>query len=382
MNLGQTLPVEERSHTWSRWRGRLGIFSDDFYPSIGGMGRYVYDLTLRLPQDRTWVFSSTEAPTENYSRICPPLHRWLRNISFSFWLHRNLTACIEKHKLAAINIQCGPGGLFLLKNPRVPVIATCHHTWWQQSSYVPGQRWKKLFIPFEKRTYELANKIICDAVDIKEVLINHYDIRPEKITVIPIGIDSKSFYPNPEIETIPKSVLFIGRLDKRKGLHFLIGAMPRLVQKVPGVKLYIGGRGRLEAELRRYVDEHSLSENVEFLGFVPDEQLNDWYNRVSCVVVPSMFEGFGLTVVEAMAAGTPVVATNVDAVRNLVDHGVDGFLVNYNDVESLCDRLGDVLLDDELRKMLGSRGLEKIKAFYTWESYMASFEQELRQLDV
>ncbi len=344
------------------------------------MGRYVYDLASQLPRDRTWVFSSSDASIKNHSRVRPVLHRWLRNISFSVWLHQNLDATIEKYNLDCINVQCGPGGLFLLKKQNIPVIATCHHTWWQQSRYVPGQSWKKVFIPFERHTYKIADKIVCDSADIKDVLITKYSLSPEKIAVVPIGVDLNRFYPDKKIETIPNSALFIGRLDKRKGVDFLLQAMPLLVQKVPDMKLFIGGTGRLGSDLRRYVEKWKLGEHVEFLGFIPDDQLNGWYNRVSCVVVPSIFEGFGLTVIEAMAAGTTVIATNVDSVKNLVEHGVDGLLVEYGDVDSLCRRLVEVVTDEALRMEYENRALDKIKSSYTWECSLRLFEQELQNV--
>jgi glycosyltransferase involved in cell wall biosynthesis len=355
----------------------LGIFTDDFYPFVGGMGRYVHELTQRLPQRQILIFSPSGIEAPNHVRVRPLFHQKLRNLSFSVWLYQNIDWCIKEYDLSKINIQCGPGGLFLLQSVGVPVIATCHHTWWQQSRYIRKQFWKRLFTPFEKRTYTLANKIICDAEDSKSVLINKYGIRSKKIVVIPIGVDQKQFFPLNEVKSIPNSLLFIGRLDKRKGIDFLIQAMPYVVRENPGAKLYIGGTGKRQNRLQRYVTARNLDKNVEFLGFIPEERLNHWYNQVQCVVVPSVFEGFGLTVIEAMAAGTPVVATNVDALKDLIEDGVDGCLVEYGDIESLADRIVALLLDEDKRRLLAQKGREKVQSIYNWDRIIKVFIDEI-----
>lgn len=355
----------------------LGILTDDFYPFIGGMGRYVHELSRQLPREQIIIFSPSENEIPNHVRVTPALHRKLRNLSYSFWLHRNVNRVISDHNLSRINIQCGPGGLFLLRSLDIPVIATCHHTWWQQSHYIPSQFWKRLFVPFERRTYQRADRIICDAADSRDILIEKYDMPPEKIVVIPIGVDPQQFHPIESEGKIPHSLLFIGRPDKRKGIDFLLQAMRRVVERIPDSKLFVGGTGRGQARLRRVVKDLHIERNMEFLGFIPEEELNRWYNRVQCVIVPSVFEGFGLTVVEAMAAGTAVIATNVDSLRDLVEHDVDGYLVDYGDSIALGDAIVSLLGDEDKRVSFVEKGIEKVERRYRWDSILEAFMKEV-----
>jgi len=356
----------------------LGIFTDDFYPFIGGMGRYVHELTRRLPRGRVRIFSPCRNHIPNHVRVEPALHRRLQNLSYSFWLHRHIERIIDAYRLTRINIHCGPGGLFLLRSLHVPVIATCHHTYWQQSHRIPSQFWKRVFIPFEKQTYRNAGRVLCQSPDTEDVLSKRYGIDPADIAVNPIGIDPGQFHPIEGSTKIPESLLFVGRLGKRKGVDFLLRSMHGVVEKMPGVMLYIGGSGKGQRRLQKYVHKHHLSENVTFLGHIPGNRMNEWYNRVNCVVVPSMFEGFGLTVTEAMAAGTPVIATQVDSLRNLIADGVDGSLVPYGNVRMLGQRICSLLSDPEKQAAFSSKGIEKAKRRYAWDGIISVFMRDAK----
>jgi glycosyltransferase involved in cell wall biosynthesis len=358
----------------------LGLFTDDFYPHIGGMGRYVCEMTSRLPTEDLLIFSPCENDIPNHIQIKPKLHEKFKNLSMSYWLHNNINDLIDNFNLSRINIQCGPGGIFLLKKPGRPVIATCHHTWWQQSRYIKSQFWKAAFIPFEKRTYQQADRIICDAEDSQNILHARYGISLDKMAVIPIGVDAEKFYPIRNIEKIPYSLFYIGRIDKRKGVDFLIKAMPRVAKEIPEARLFVGGTGKDLVKLKKYVTQFNLNQNVKFLGFVSEDKLNEWYNKVNCVVVPSVFEGFGLTAVEAMAAGTSVIATNVDSLRIIVEDNINGLLVEYNDTVSLSEKIIFLLRHQAKQKEFIAKGLQKVATVFNWDYIMKRNLQELFDL--
>jgi len=355
----------------------LGLFTDDFYPHIGGIGRYVYEVTQRLPEAELLIFSPCANEVPNHIQVNPPLHRRFRNLSFSFWLHRNLKGIVKKYRLSRINIQCGPGGLFLLRKAGVPVIATCYHTWWQQAHHIRSQFWKKIFLPFERQTYGLADKIICISKDSRNMLVEKYGIQPDKMTVVHPGVDIQRFFPVGGTEKIPNSVLFIGRVDKRKGVDFLIRSLPHVVERIPEVKLYIGGRGKDLSKLKKFVHTHHLAKNVRFLGFIPDDALNMWYNKVQCVVVPSVFEGFGLTAVESMAAGTSVICTRVDSLQHIVENGVCGYHVDYNDTTALGEKIVSVLKDKKVQDKFSKKGRETVELHYNWDTLIEKLSKEL-----
>jgi glycosyltransferase involved in cell wall biosynthesis len=355
----------------------LGIFSDDFLPFFGGMGRYLADVSRRLPEDSHVVFSPCDNSLPNHIRVTPAFREAFHNLSFSFWLHRSIDRLIDRHALSRINIQCGPGGLFLLKKVRVPVVATCYHTWWQQAQYLRAQFWKRLFIPFERLTYRRAGRIVCISEDSQAILAGPYRIPGEKLTVIPPGVDTRRFFPLPGIRKLPNSLLYVGRIDRRKGVDFLMRAMPEVVRQIPDCVLYVGGIGKDLPFLKGYVRANGLERNVQFLEFIAEELLNSWYNKVQCAVVPSVFEGFGLTVVEAMAAGTSVVSTRVDSIRRIVQDGVCGFLVDYGDTASLAYRILQLLRDEARRARFAEEGLKRVRSLFSWEKVMEKLAPEL-----
>lgn len=355
----------------------LGMFTDDFYPHIGGIGRYVYEVTQRLPEAELLIFSPCVNEVPNHIQVNPPLHRRFRNLSFSFWLHRNVKGIVKKYRLSRINIQCGPGGLFLLRKTGVPVIATCYHTWWQQAHHIRSQFWKKIFLPFERHTYRLADRIVCISKDSRNMLVEKYGIQPDKLAVVHPGVDIHRFFPIAEPQKIPNSVLFIGRVDKRKGADFLIRSLPHVVQRIPEVKLYVGGRGKDLSKLKQFVHTHHLTRNVRFLGFIPDDALNLWYNKVQCVVVPSVFEGFGLTAVESMAAGTSVICTRVDSLQHIVENGVCGYHVDYNDTTALGEKIVSVLKDKKVQNEFSKKGRQTVELHYNWDTLIEKLSKEL-----
>ena len=355
----------------------LGLFTDDFYPYIGGMGRYVYELTRRVSNSNLVIFSPCNNDIPNHIRVNPPLHDHLRNLSYSFWLHQHIKKIIAQYALTRMNILCGPGGLFLLKKTGIPVIATCYHTWWQQSHYIGTQFWKKLFLPFEQRTYRLADKVICISEDSRQMLIEKYGIAADKIVVIHPGVDLNRFYPLAEIEKIPDSVLYVGRVDRRKGVDFLLRALPYVAAQLPAVKLYLGGKGKDLVKLEQFVNARGLTKNVQFLGFIPDDKLNMWYNKVQCVVVPSVFEGFGLTAVEAMAAGTSVICTRVDSLRNIIQDGQCGYLVDYGDTAELGKKIVSLLRDARKQNEFSQKGRVVVETHYNWDIQIKKLSKKL-----
>jgi glycosyltransferase involved in cell wall biosynthesis len=264
--------------------------------------------------------------------------RLLKQAGVSLWLHFNARRIIAEHRLDRLNIHTGPGGVLCVRRLSVPVIVTCHHTYWQQCHYLPSQFWKRIFLPFERRTYRLAARIVAVSEATRSALVERYDIPEEKIVVIHNAVDTGRFHPLGKRKS-PHTLLYLGRIDKRKGIEFLIRSMTIVRELIPDAQLIVGGKGGYLDKMKSLVSRLNLENNVTFLGFVPDEELNGLYNRAQCVVVPSIFEGFGITVIEALAAGTRVVGTDTDGIREILQSGDCGRLVPYDDTRALADAI-------------------------------------------
>ncbi len=111
---------------------------------------------------------------------------------------------------------------------------------------------------------------------------------------------------------------------------------------------------------------------MHLLGRIDDSALNGWYNQVSVVVIPSVFEGFGLTAIEAMACGTPVIATDTDGLRDVIEDGRNGLLVRYNDIEMMTEKISYLLKNEPERIKLSKNGQEKARTVYNWNTISQS----------
>ncbi len=302
----------------------IGVITFDFYPFIGGIGRHVYETYFQALKEKNEFNIKIISPSKVKFKDCINIFSFVKlkkffgeNISFSILISPLINYLIKKHKIDILNIQTGPGGIFLFFKPKIKTIATAHHTYYQQSLYIDEQWWKKIFIFFEKRTYQLVDEIMVDTESTRKVLIENYWINPKKIEVVSILIDTNRFK-NLNKKKIDKSLFFVGRLEKRKGIDLLVESIPEIKKNIPGIKLFIAGKGNLEPQINEFIKKNKLKQNIFLLGRISDEDLIDWYNKVKIVVVPSVFEGFGLTAVEAMSCGTPTIASNTDGLKDVL----------------------------------------------------------------
>ncbi len=184
---------------------------------------------------------------------------------------------------------------------------------------------------------------------------------------IPNGVDVESFAAAPQLDGYPrpgKSVLFLGRYDEpRKGMKVLMGALPALTERFDDIEILIVGRGD-EDELRE--EAGPLADHLRFLGQVDDAEKASALRSVDAYCAPNTGgESFGIVLVEAMAAGTAVVASDLDAFRRVLEDGKAGRLVPVDDADALAEGLIEVLEDDEARRRYIDAATEAVRQ-YDW----------------
>jgi phosphatidyl-myo-inositol alpha-mannosyltransferase len=193
---------------------------------------------------------------------------------------------------------------------------------------------------------------------------------PGAYRIIPNGIDYARFAtplePIPELEDDRLDVLFVGRLEKRKGLQYLLRAWPLVRRQFPKARLLVvGGGGRRLESYRRYVRRQGWPD-VLFAGHVSATDLVRYYQTADVFCAPSTGqESFGIVLLEAMAAARPIVASNIPGYAEVVTSGREGLLVRPKDPAALAAGLAELLADAELRRELGARGRDKAAA-YDW----------------
>lgn len=215
-----------------------------------------------------------------------------------------------------------------------------------------------------------ADKIICPSSDLAR-LMRYSFVDEKKISVIPNGISLEEF---DKIDCIDASsgkgtlekgsfLLYIGRLDSLKGIQYLIKAFQRIRKKNNGLKLVIAGRGEFEPYLRRIA---SGTNGILFVGHVYSTVTKRLlYENCLAVVLPSIYETFPMVVLEAMACGKPVIATNVGGIPLLVRNGENGFLVEPKDVGALESSIRILLEDANLRRKMGISGRKLVEKNFT-----------------
>ncbi len=195
---------------------------------------------------------------------------------------------------------------------------------------------------------------------------------PADYNVIPNGIDTRHFSPNvAPIEELcdgKLNILFVGRLEKRKGADYLLKAYEQVKRDIPNSRLIIVGPGtRLRGKYEKQVKKHSLKD-VVFVGYTNYEELPRYYKTADVFCAPATgWESFGIVLLEAMAVGKPIVASNIDGYASILTHGAEGLLVPPKDEKSLAQALTSLLNDEELRQKMGAKGILKAKEF-DWEN--------------
>jgi len=189
-------------------------------------------------------------------------------------------------------------------------------------------------------------------------------IPPARVTVVHCGLDHASYRFDPAVKKAARpTVLYIGRVRRYKGVDWVMRALPGVVARVPGTRLVVVGDGPHLPELRRAAERMGLSQAVEFAGFLPLAEKVRMLREAWVLVQPSPKEGWGLTVVEAGACGTAVVAADSPGLRDSVRDGETGLLVPWGDDARLAGALVRVLADEALRTRLATAGLAWAQRF-------------------
>ena len=184
--------------------------------------------------------------------------------------------------------------------------------------------------------------------------------------IIPNGVALARFTdqpPLPQFRDGCRNILFVGRMEKRKGLKYLLRAFIRVKAQMPDVRLIVVGDGKLRAGYERSMQRAGV-EDVVFTGYVPDDELPRYYASADVFCAPNTGnESQGYTLLEAMAAGKPVVASNIEGFADVITHGVEGFLVLPKDADALAVSLVHMLADNEARAAMARRARARAEEF-------------------
>jgi glycosyltransferase involved in cell wall biosynthesis len=343
-----------------------------FPPYRSGIGQvaYQYAKGLNASNEKVEVFTVDFGLKQNFAFNCHYLQAWPRWGKAGFcpqllWqLDKFDVVQLHYPAFGLAEITC----LWRFLNKNKKLFLFYHHDLVGQGKL--GKffwLYQKLVLPIILR---LADVILVSSFDYIEhsLIKKYYQQNKEKFVALPFGAD-EIFIPSAEKIINKKNILFVGGLDKNhyfKGVDNLILACSRLTAK--DWRLFIVGSGELAENYKNLARELKIQDNIVFTGTQTDDELVKLFQQAYVFCLPSIdkTEAFGIVLLEAMACGTPVIASNLPGVRSVVTDNQTGFLVKPNDVTDLTEKLELILLAEDKQKNLSQNAQNNVRDFYRW----------------
>ncbi len=310
--------------------------------------------------------------------------------TFSLRARRILAARRPEFDLIHDN-QCFGSGLIGMMADGWPLLATLHHPITVDRDLElshAGSPWRRMtlrrwygFLRMQRRVARKVPRIVTVSHSSKRDIAAQMGVDPNRIDVVPVGVDHTVFRPLPSIRRIPGRLMTTASADvPLKGLVPLLEAVAK-VKTFNDVELVVIGRLREKSPVGQTIRRLGLNGNVRFVTGVSDEEIVKLYAEAELAVVPSLYEGFSLPAVEAMACGVPLVATTGGALPEVVgDNGVTGLLVPPGDSSALAGAILGALGDPVLRQRLGEAGRRRVLTRFTWRATAEGTVEQYRLL--
>ena len=369
---------------------RIGIVSQSYYPRFGGVTEHVHHTALELRRLGHDVTIITSRFREANGGACPrgverighnllvPFNGAFVDVTVGFGLRRQLRELFRAREFDVVHIH----------SPNAPVLpllavqeAPCARVGTFHTTSAPGVL-QRVFGGTLARTVERLEARIAVSRTAEASSLRDY---PGEYEVIPNGVDVDRFHPGvPPFEEWRDpdrvNLLFVGRLDPRKGLPCLLAAMPEVVERTRGrARLLIVGDSYLRARFESGVPAAARG-HVRFLGHVPAADLPRWYATGDVFCSPaSGNESFGIVLLEAMAAGRAVVASDIPGYRSVVNPGENGVVFAPGDSSALARMLAALAADPERRRVLAERGRARALEF-AWPRITGRIEAVYRRV--
>ena len=374
---------------------KIALVSPYDYPYPGGVVKHIFYLDKefrRLGHDVRIIAACSEdvgdVPPQvikvSGSIVPIPAAGSVARITLSPRVYRRVKKILKREQFDVIHLHepMTPAlPLAVLRHtplsPQSVVVGTFHA--YRESNH-PGYEYAK---PIFERFFSRLDGRIAVSEAVREYLTPYF---PGDYRIIPNGIDLERFgdpalRPFERFDDGKLNILFVGRLEKRKGFKYLLQAFAQVKKSVPQARLMVVGAYDKEDKepFVLYARENRLRD-VRFIGQVSEDDLPRYYRTCHVFCAPSTgFESFGIILLEAMAAGRPIVASNIDGYRGVVDDGMEGLLVQPEDERRLAEALIHLLKDPALRERMGRQG-QATATDYAWHKVAQQVLDYYREL--
>lgn len=257
-----------------------------------------------------------------------------------------------------------PSGIEAKKVSNKPLVVHVHSTELDRSG---GHGVNPEVFKIEKEGIQKSNKVIAVSNFTKNRILKSYDVDENKIDVIYNAINKNEFYNGPKRENyfnFHKIVLFLGRITLHKGPDYFLCAAKKVLEKNKNVIFVISGSGDMDQQIIEQAANLGIADKVLFTGFLRGDQLKEIYRMASIYVMPSVSEPFGITALEAIASGTPVLVSRQSGVSEILSHCLKA---DFWDIDEMANKILAVLKNEELEECLSDNGLAEIDNF-KWDS--------------
>jgi glycosyltransferase involved in cell wall biosynthesis len=357
---------------------KIGIVTDFVDGNLGGIGTYTHNLVQQLNEiDKSNKYYLVHGESKDIQIYKTNEEIFVKKYFFrgSGYIWRYFSAPLKLKSMKQLDIvhDTYEIGTLSFKAPFKKII-TVHDL----SPFLFPDTFSSRAVLLHKllfsKTLQSVDKIITVSECSKRDLVTYFNVPEDKIKVIFNGVDTK-FKPlnKDEVNEFLKKynlnfpfILFVGTLEPRKNLPALFKAYYQLKNKNINHKLVIAGKkGWKYQDIFETVNKLNLNNDIIFTDYIPENDLPALYNAADVFVYPSIYEGFGLPPLEAMACGTPVVTSNISSLPEVV--GNAGITVDPKDIDMLATALYEALTNDSLMKEMTKKGLERAKLF-SWKS--------------
>jgi phosphatidylinositol alpha-mannosyltransferase len=343
------------------------------YP--GGVANHIFALErefIKMGHKVKLIAPASRGANSDERLIClgrawpTPSSGSVARITLTPWLARKVKPVLEREKFDVIHLHeplCPMLCTTILRLTRAATVGTFHAM--DSRGY---SQWKPFTVVFLRKWFRKLDGRIAVSKPARDFISGHF---PADYRIIPNGVDLEHFSPDvPPIEKFKDgkiNILFVSRLEKRKGVNYLLDAYEQVRKELGNCRLILVGPGTRWS--RWYEEQVKLKglKDIVFTGWVPQEELPRYYQTADIVCTPATGrESFGLILLEAMAMGKPIVASNIDGYASVATHNAEALMVPPKDKHSLAQALIMLAADAKLRREMGARG--KLKATeYGWE---------------
>lgn len=352
---------------------KILFISHAYPPTVGGVENQNYELSIGL-EKITEIKILANGRGKNFLPI---------------WMPYTLLKCLflaPRYDVILLgNALLAHMGWILKIIFRKPVIAVAHGLDLTFKNWVYQTFWVGFFIKKMDRLVAVGNETIRVGKE--------KNIPENKFVFIPNGVDAEKFsknYPRSELEEIIKEnlenkkvLLTSGRLAKRKGVAWFVG---NVLPKLPENIIYaVAGDGPDRENIKNAIEKTGLASRVKMLGYIPDEKRNILFSTCDLFIQPNIrvegdMEGFGISVLEAAVSKIPVIASDLEGLKDAIKDGQNGFLVEPMNIPRYVQKINELLADDNYRKEFGARARLFVIENYSWEKIAQKYLEEIKKL--